>query len=294
MFSRNRRPGFAELVALLLAATIAGPFRQAPIRAATQVHSTDERGALSLGQAIRRLGVVASVLHTGAHPDDEDLRDDFIEFLSRTGDIAAAVKAAQELVVATNDPYRRVLRRARLGDLYVAGRNQEKEALAAYAAALGDTGAGSWLEKDLLRQIEMLHRRGDRLDELAAFLRSLSEKEPQRLAVRRAAHDAPRSAKQRVGSLLEPEQHAALVVADQRGEFREAQPVCAVPPRELPHEPVDLQEVAQDLEDPRGAAHGSPLYGNRRGKRAAHGSVRTVSLPFRTGFEHDPLHARTP
>jgi LmbE family N-acetylglucosaminyl deacetylase len=29
-------------------------------------------GAVELGQAIRRLGVVASVLHTGAHPDDED------------------------------------------------------------------------------------------------------------------------------------------------------------------------------------------------------------------------------
>ena len=34
-------------------------------------HSID-RGAAALGQAINRLGVVASVLHTGAHPDDED------------------------------------------------------------------------------------------------------------------------------------------------------------------------------------------------------------------------------
>ena len=32
----------------------------------------EARGAIGLGQAIRRLGVVASVLHTGAHPDDED------------------------------------------------------------------------------------------------------------------------------------------------------------------------------------------------------------------------------
>ena len=27
---------------------------------------------MALGQAIKRLGVVGSVLHTGAHPDDED------------------------------------------------------------------------------------------------------------------------------------------------------------------------------------------------------------------------------
>ncbi len=31
-----------------------------------------EHGAAGLGEAIKRLGVVASVLHTGAHPDDED------------------------------------------------------------------------------------------------------------------------------------------------------------------------------------------------------------------------------
>ena len=33
---------------------------------------TEDRGAMALGQAIKRLGVVGSVLHTGAHPDDED------------------------------------------------------------------------------------------------------------------------------------------------------------------------------------------------------------------------------
>jgi len=33
---------------------------------------SEDRGAMALGQAINRLGVVGSVLHTGAHPDDED------------------------------------------------------------------------------------------------------------------------------------------------------------------------------------------------------------------------------
>ncbi len=33
---------------------------------------SEDRGAMALGQAIKRLGVVGSVLHTGAHPDDED------------------------------------------------------------------------------------------------------------------------------------------------------------------------------------------------------------------------------
>ena len=34
--------------------------------------SAMDRGAVGLGQAINRLGTIASVLHTGAHPDDED------------------------------------------------------------------------------------------------------------------------------------------------------------------------------------------------------------------------------
>ena len=33
---------------------------------------TEDRGAMALGQAIKRLAIVGSVLHTGAHPDDED------------------------------------------------------------------------------------------------------------------------------------------------------------------------------------------------------------------------------
>jgi LmbE family N-acetylglucosaminyl deacetylase len=32
----------------------------------------EERGAAGLGQALKRLGTIASALHTGAHPDDED------------------------------------------------------------------------------------------------------------------------------------------------------------------------------------------------------------------------------
>ena len=41
-------------------------------RANADNRPAEDRGAMALGQAIKRLGVVASVLHTGAHPDDED------------------------------------------------------------------------------------------------------------------------------------------------------------------------------------------------------------------------------
>ena len=32
----------------------------------------EDRGAMGLSQALKRLDIVASVLHTGAHPDDEN------------------------------------------------------------------------------------------------------------------------------------------------------------------------------------------------------------------------------
>jgi len=45
---------------------------QLAFHSAADTRPAEDRGAMALGQAIKRLGVVASVLHTGAHPDDED------------------------------------------------------------------------------------------------------------------------------------------------------------------------------------------------------------------------------
>jgi LmbE family N-acetylglucosaminyl deacetylase len=60
------------LSALALLVVIA--WQVAPIRfhSRADTRPTEDRGAMALGQAINRLGVVGSVLHTGAHPDDED------------------------------------------------------------------------------------------------------------------------------------------------------------------------------------------------------------------------------
>jgi LmbE family N-acetylglucosaminyl deacetylase len=53
---------------ILLIACQAWPF----VSSHADSRPPEDRGAMALGQAIKRLGVVASVLHTGAHPDDED------------------------------------------------------------------------------------------------------------------------------------------------------------------------------------------------------------------------------
>src|SRR5919201_1058663 len=36
------------------------------------VETPEDRGAMGLSQALKRLDIVGSVLHTGAHPDDEN------------------------------------------------------------------------------------------------------------------------------------------------------------------------------------------------------------------------------
>ncbi|MEK6408270.1 MAG: PIG-L family deacetylase [Acidobacteriota bacterium] len=57
------------LVFFVVAVSCWSPFGS---RSRADTRPAEDRGAMALGQAIKRLGVVGSVLHTGAHPDDED------------------------------------------------------------------------------------------------------------------------------------------------------------------------------------------------------------------------------
>ena len=59
----------ACVVAVLTSASFISP---ATYVARAQVRSTYDEGAVALGLLLRRLQTTASVLHTGAHPDDED------------------------------------------------------------------------------------------------------------------------------------------------------------------------------------------------------------------------------
>jgi LmbE family N-acetylglucosaminyl deacetylase len=68
-FSPFRKLLSFALPILLVASSQVSPFI---FRASADNRPAEDRGAMALGQAIKRLGVVASVLHTGAHPDDED------------------------------------------------------------------------------------------------------------------------------------------------------------------------------------------------------------------------------
>src|SRR5215831_10461817 len=62
---RSVRTGFLLLIIALLFATI-------PTTAIPSAEIPEDRGAMGFSQALKRLDVVGSVLHTGAHPDDEN------------------------------------------------------------------------------------------------------------------------------------------------------------------------------------------------------------------------------
>src|SRR5215813_14229935 len=62
---RSIRTAFVGFILGLLLTTLSKP-------ALPSVEIAEDRGAAGLAQALKRLDIVGSVLHTGAHPDDEN------------------------------------------------------------------------------------------------------------------------------------------------------------------------------------------------------------------------------
>ena len=143
-----------------------------------------------LGRLLARSGRTDVALKTwraliASRPDDEELREDILELQIAENLWPAALESAAQLVEKTADPYRRVLRRMRLGDVLDRSGQREK-ALETFAACLVDTGAGSWLEKEILSQIGKLFRREDDLSGLRAYFAKLLPQHAHRAGLQRA------------------------------------------------------------------------------------------------------------
>ncbi|HEX2748593.1 MAG TPA: tetratricopeptide repeat protein, partial [Verrucomicrobiales bacterium] len=120
-----------------------------------------------------------------ARPADEELREDILELQISENLWPAAQETATALVERTADPYRRVLRRMRLGDVFDRAGQRDK-ALETFAACLADTGEGSWLEKEILGQMEKLFRREDDVAGLKDYFAGLLPKHSRRAGLQRA------------------------------------------------------------------------------------------------------------
>lgn len=141
------------------------------------------------GRLLARAGRVPDAVKVwqdlvAANPDDEDLQEDLVELQISEGLTNEALATAEALVARTADPYKKVQRRLRIGDIHQRAGAREK-AVAVYLACLDDTGADSWLEKEILAQLEQTFRRDDAVDGLKEQYRSLVAKFPQRTSLRR-------------------------------------------------------------------------------------------------------------
>lgn len=119
-----------------------------------------------------------------AHPEDEDLQEDLVELHLAEGLDAEAVALMEALVAGTKDSYDRVIRQLRLADLHQRGGDREK-ATALYDESLAAAGRDTWLETEILSQLERSFRREDDLAGLKTHLATAIEKDPGRIALRK-------------------------------------------------------------------------------------------------------------
>jgi tetratricopeptide (TPR) repeat protein len=114
-----------------------------------------------------------------ANPGDEDLLEDLVESAAAEGETNQALAYVDKLIAAGSDPYKKTLRQLRRADLLAqAGRHDD--AVDAYSATLADVGEGSWLEREVLAQIDKAYRKQDRLGDLKNKLAELAEANPMR------------------------------------------------------------------------------------------------------------------
>ncbi len=117
-----------------------------------------------------------------ANPDDEDLYEDIIELQISEGLYDEAAKLSEKVIAATKDKYKQVILRIRSGDIHQRAGKRSK-AVEVYSSTLEDVGGGTWLERELLAQIEQLFRREDDLSGLKEQYQKLLEQYGKRVQV---------------------------------------------------------------------------------------------------------------
>ena len=117
-----------------------------------------------------------------AHPGDQELQEDMIELHIDESLFSQAATLTQTLIQQTKDPYLAVTRRLRLGDIQFRGGDRAK-ALDIYTSALEQVGYNTWLEREVLAQIEHIFRREDDLTGLKKQYAKLREKHNKRISV---------------------------------------------------------------------------------------------------------------
>ena len=119
-----------------------------------------------------------------ANPDDDELREDVIELHIEEGLFQQAAELQESLITKTKDPYMAVMRRLRLGDIHHRAGNRQK-AIDVYASTLRESAHDTWLEREILSQIEQIYRLEDDLSGLKKQYATLIQTYPKRIGLQR-------------------------------------------------------------------------------------------------------------
>ncbi|MFK5922607.1 MAG: tetratricopeptide repeat protein [Verrucomicrobiota bacterium] len=116
------------------------------------------RWLIRLGKTEQALATWQSLLKNSA---SIDVHEDVLELQIREGQFEGATKTATNLIAKTqNNPHRQVANRLRLADIRDLA-NDRSGSLLALEAALKQSGAGTWLETEILAKTQSLFRRHD-------------------------------------------------------------------------------------------------------------------------------------
>lgn len=137
---------------------------------------------LRTGKRTEALKVWETLLST--YPDDDDLYEQLIELQITEGLYDQAIETSEKLLARTDDPYMKVIRQLRKGDIQQRAGSRDK-ALDIYSQTLSQVGQNTWIEKEICSQIEQVFRHEDDLTGLAGYYVTLQEAQPKRMALRK-------------------------------------------------------------------------------------------------------------
>ncbi|MEN0019690.1 MAG: tetratricopeptide repeat protein [Planctomycetota bacterium] len=115
-------------------------------------------------------------------PDDETLREDLVQLAIDEGMYERALESLTSLIETTADPQERVTRRMWLAQVHLRA-NERDEAIGVLASAIGDVGASSWFEREILAQLDAVYRRAEDLLGWRDKLAELEAAHPERIDI---------------------------------------------------------------------------------------------------------------
>ena len=140
------------------------------------------------GRILARMGQTQAALASWQtllrdHPEDMDLQEELIEIQLQEGLFEEALATSDALLEKTKEPYQKMMRALRRADILDrAGKGEA--ALAAYSELLGSSGHASWVEREIVAQIERIYRREDDVTGLRDHLGTLLDADAGRVLLR--------------------------------------------------------------------------------------------------------------